>query len=253
MAQKAHREYAQKPERSWRKNGAIFETDVGKMNDLFNKSNNNENYLYHADCLDLLPKFIDNSVDYSFTSPPYNRKRNDKYSDFTDINENWLQLNIDVITQLLRVTKNHIFYNIQANYYNRQDVYSLIGHFNKDIVDIHIWEKSNPMPASGKNITNAVEYFLILGRDSLKSNSTYTKNIITTSVNSKMPKTHKAVMKKDVAAHFIGKYTKENNVILDCFFGCGTTGIVAKEMNRRFIGIEKEKSYFDISFESCFM
>ena len=44
--------------------------------------------LFHADCLEVLPKLFENSVDYSFTSPPYNRKRNDKYSDFIDINEN---------------------------------------------------------------------------------------------------------------------------------------------------------------------
>jgi DNA modification methylase len=209
------------------------------------------NILFLADCLEVLPKLLENSVDYSFTSPPYNRKRNDKYSNFTDINENWLQLNIDVITELLRVTKKHIFYNIQANYYNRQEVYKLIGHFNKNIVDVHIWQKSNPMPASGKNITNAVEYFLILGTESLKSNTTYTKNIITTSVNSDMPKEHKAVMKKDVAEHFISKFTQEDDIILDCFFGYGTTGLVAKEMNRRYIGIEKEKSYFDMSVQQC--
>ena len=216
------------------------------------KTDFNGNKIYHADCLQLLPNMIDNSVDYSFTSPPYNRKRNDKYQDFTDINENWLQLNIDVITELLRVTKKHIFYNLQANYYNRQDVYKLIGCFSKNIVDVHIWEKSNPMPASGKNITNAVEYFLILGSESLKSNTTYTKNIITTSVNSSMPKEHKAVMKTDVAEHFISKFTQENDIILDCFFGCGTTGIVAKQLNRKFIGIEKEKPYYDFSSSKLF-
>ncbi len=219
-------------------NSALHKTDVSGS-------------VLFGDCLELLPLFANKSVDYSFTSPPYNRKRNDKYRDFTDINENWLQLNIDVLNQLLRVTKKHIFYNIQANYYNRQDVYKLIGLFSKNIVDIHIWEKSNPMPASGKNITNAVEYFLVLGNESLKSNTTYTKNIITTSVNSNMPKEHKAVMKTDVAEHFISKFTNENDIILDCFFGYGTTGIVAKELNRFFIGIEKEKSYYEMSVERC--
>lgn len=203
--------------------------------------------LVNADCFDVFPFIEDKSVDFSFTSPPYNRKRNDKYQNFTDINENWLQMNIDVITELLRVTKKHIFYNLQANYYNRQDVYSLIGKFSKNIVDIHIWEKSNPMPASGKNITNAVEYFLVIGSESLKSNTTYTKNIITTSVNSNMPKEHKAVMKKDVAEHFISKFTNENDLILDCFFGLGTTGEVCLEMNRQIIGIEKEKQYYDVA------
>lgn len=199
----------------------------------------------NEDCMELLKRITDKSIDYSFTSPPYNRKRNDKYKNFVDINNDYLKLNIDVITELLRVTKKHIFYNIQANYYNRKDVYQLIGHFNENIVDIHIWEKSNPMPASGNNITNAIEYFLILGNKSLKSNSTYTKNIVTTAVNSEMPKDHKAVMKLDVAEYFISNFTQENDTILDCFFGYGTTAIACHNYNRKVIGCEINKEYYD--------
>jgi len=139
--------------------------------DSFFTKKNEKGSVILGDCLQVLPLFPNKSVDYSFTSPPYNRKRNDKYGHFVDVNENWLQFNIEVLNHLLRITKKHIFYNIQANYYNRKDVYSLIGEFSSKIVDIHIWEKSNPMPASGKNITNAVEYFLILGNESLKSNN----------------------------------------------------------------------------------
>ena len=72
--------------------------------------------ILNLDCFEYMATMQDNSVDYSFTSPPYNRKRNDKYKEFTDINENWLELNIKAITELLRITKNHIFYNIQTNY-----------------------------------------------------------------------------------------------------------------------------------------
>jgi DNA modification methylase len=59
------------------------------------------------------------------TSPPYNRKRNDKYQDFIDINKDWLQLNIDVITQLLRVTKSTYFITFRLIIII--DVYKLIG------------------------------------------------------------------------------------------------------------------------------
>jgi DNA modification methylase len=203
--------------------------------------------IINNNCLEVLPKMGNKSVDYSFTSPPYNRKRNDKYLDFNDINSNWFEMNIEVINELLRITKNHVFYNIQANYYNRQDVYKLIGLFSKNILDIHIWEKSNPMPASGNSITNAVEYFLIFGDKPLKSNKTYTKNIITTSVNSNMPKEHKAVMKPEICEHFIKNFTQENDLILDCFFGIGTTGIICKKLNRKFIGIELEKNYYNMA------
>ena len=208
-----------------------------------------KNKIIHGNCLDILPTLENQSIDYSFTSPPYNRKRNDKYSEFKDINDNWYEMNVEVINQLLRITKNHVFYNIQANYYNRKDVYKLIGLFNDKIVDIHIWEKSNPMPASGNNITNAVEYFLIFGNGSLKSNTTYTKNILTTSVNSNMPKEHKAVMKYEVCEHFISKFTKENDMILDPFFGVGTTGKICNKLNRNFIGIELERLYFEMAKE----
>lgn len=91
------------------------------------------NKIILGDCLEVMKTFKDKTVDYSFTSPPYNRKRNDKYENFIDVNKNWLELNINVLNELLRITKKHIFYNIQANFYNRNDVYKLIGYFNEKL------------------------------------------------------------------------------------------------------------------------
>jgi site-specific DNA-methyltransferase (adenine-specific) len=203
--------------------------------------------LTQGDCLEIMKGLPDNSVDYTFTSPPYNRKRNDKYSNYDDHIQDYYTFNLDVINELLRITKKHVIYNIQTNYYNRQDVYKIIGTFCSKIVDIHIWEKTNPMPASGHSITNAVEYFIILGGASLKSNKTYTKNIISSSVNSKMPKNHKAVMKQEIADYFIKNFTQENDTILDCFMGVGTTGVSCKNLNRNFIGYELDPEYFKIA------
>jgi site-specific DNA-methyltransferase (adenine-specific) len=203
--------------------------------------------LFNGDCLEVMQDMPNNSVDYVLTSPPYNRKRNDKYKLYNDQITDYFTFNKKVINKLLGITKKHIFYNIQTNFYNRDTVYKLIGYFNKDIKEIIIWEKSNPMPASGYSITNAVEYFIVLGKESLKSNTTYTKNIITSSVNSKMPKIHKAVMKQEIADYFIKKFTKEKDIILDPFMGIGTTGISCVSTNRDFIGIELIKEYYDIS------
>lgn len=99
------------------------------------------------------------------------------------------------------------------------------------------------MPASGFNLTNAYEFFIVLGEQSLKSNNTYTKNIISTSVYSNMPKIHKAVMKPEVCEWFIENFTKENDYIIDSFGGLGTTAIECLKHNRRFCYIEKEKAY----------
>ncbi|HHD7922746.1 TPA: site-specific DNA-methyltransferase [Enterococcus faecalis] len=43
--------------------------------------------------------------------------------------------------------------------------------------------------------------------------------------------------------------SQENEVVLDCFIGSGTTAVAAINTNRQFIGFEKEKEYFDIAIE----
>ena len=202
-----------------------------------------------GDCLEILKEFPNKSVDISFTSPPYNRKRNDKYKFYDDTLTDYFGFLCGFTDELLRVTRGNVFVNIQKNYYNKEDVFRYIGHYAKQIKEIVIWEKTNPMPASGKNITNAYEFFIVLGDESLKSNKTYTKNIISTSVNSNMPKEHRAVMKQEVADWFIENFTKENDIVLDCFMGLGTTGLSCIKYGRNFVGIELNETYFTIAKE----
>lgn len=201
--------------------------------------------LQHGDCLELMKNLADNSIDITFTSPPYNRKRNDKYDNYNDNIDDYFSFLVNSIDEMIRVTKGNVFLNIQKNYYNKIDVFKIIGHYANIICEIFIWEKSNPMPASGFNITNAYEFIIVFG-DRIKSNKTYTKNHITTSV-AKMLKNHKAVMHQDIAEFFIKNFTKVGDVILDPFMGTGTTGRVALNLNRSFIGYELDKGYFEIS------
>lgn len=198
-----------------------------------------------GDCLKVLPTMADNSVDISFTSPPYNRKRNDKYSSYDDTLQDYFGFICEFTNQLLRVTKRYVIINIQKNYYNKVDVYKYIGAFADKIVETIIWEKTNPMPASGNNITNSYEYFFVLGNTPLKSNTTYTKNIFATSVNEDTSAFHKAIMKPEVCEYFIENFTLPTDVVLDCFMGTGTTGIVCKKHGRDFIGIELMPEYYE--------
>lgn len=205
--------------------------------------------LYRDDCLSKLKDFADKSIDITFTSPPYNRKRNDKYTNYDDTIKDYYLFLVEATDLLLAKTKRHVIINLQTNYYNRQDVYKFIGHYYNKIQNVIVWEKSNPLPANGHNITNAFEYFFILGDTAIKSNTTYTKNHITTSINNSITKIHKAVMKQEVADWFIEKFTKENDVVLDCFMGLGTTGLSCIKYNRDFIGIELDEEYFNIAKE----
>ena len=191
-------------------------------------------------------------VDFCFTSPPYNRERNDKYNNYSDTKNNYYQFLKDIIDKNLKLGR-YLFLNIQKNYYNKQDVFKIIGEYSDKIIDIICWTKTNPMPASGCNITNSWEFILVMSDKgkSIKAQKTYTKNHIETSVYSENPykKIHRAVMKPDVVNWFIDRFTEENNVIFDCFMGVGTTGVSCLENNRKFIGVELDNTYFNISKE----
>ena len=145
---------------------------------------------------------------------------------------------------MLQVTKQSIFFNLQANYYNKQDIYRFIGNYYKDIQQTIIWEKSNPLPANGNSITNAYEYIFVLGKN-IKSNSTYTKNHITTTVNSKTSKEHHAIMNQVISDWLVEKFTQPNDIILDPFMGLGTTVVSCIKYGREFIGIELCKQYYN--------
>lgn len=207
-------------------------------------------YIENGDCLELMKTLPDKSIDIAFTSPPYNRKRNDKYEHYDDTLNDYYGFLVDVVEQLKRIVKKHIIINIMPNYYNKSDVYKFIGTYADKIQQIIIWQKSNPLPASGNNITNAYEFFIVIGDTPLKANTTYVKNVITTAVNSDMPKEHRAVMKKEVCEWFIKNFTKENDVILDPFLGIGTTAVCCTENNRHYIGFEIIPEYYNMACEN---
>lgn len=205
--------------------------------------------LINGDCLIELTKI--DQFDIAFTSPPYNRKRNDKYNNYNDTLDDYYSFLCSFTDLLLSKCRKYVIVNIQKNFYNKKEVFQYIGNYADIIQDIIIWQKSNPMPASGKSLTNAYEFFIVLGdKAPLKSNQTYTKNIITTAVNTESTtEIHKAVMKQEVADWFIRNFTDDNDIICDCFMGLGTTGISCMKYGRSFIGIELNKDYFDIAKE----
>ena len=203
--------------------------------------------LYKEDCFDRFNSLQDDSIDHVFTSPPYNRKRNDKYEFYDDNISDYYRFLCDVLDQSLRVSKGNVFLNVQKNYYNKIEVFKLIGKYAESIQEIFIWEKTNPLPSSGLSITNAYEFIIVLGQR-LKSNKTYTKNILKTSVSRPMYG-HRAVMKKEVAEFFIENFTKKNDLIYDPFMGVGTTALICSQLERKCIGSELTSEYYIASLE----
>lgn len=207
--------------------------------------------LIHGCCFDVMDNMADNSFDVVFTSPPYNRKRNDKYNDHTDIVDNYYQFLYDSVSSCLRVCKGNVFYNVQKNSYNKNDVHRLMGAFSRELIEVIIWHKSNPMP--NPHVINAYEYILVFSSEnkSLKANNTYTKNHFTTPVYSSNPykKIHRAVMNPEACRYVLTSFAKKGDTVLDPFMGMGTTGEVCASLGMPFTGIEKSGDYYQASSE----
>jgi DNA modification methylase len=185
--------------------------------------------------------------------PPYNRIRNDTYDFYDDTLQDYYKFILQITDELLRLSRKQVIVNIQANHFNKTEVYKYIGHYAENMKGIIIWEKTNPQPASNfKNdeysITNAYEFFFVLGKDNEEFRAyNKIKNVISTAVNSEHFEGHGAVMKKEVADWFIANFTKKGDTVLDCFMGCGTTAVSCRDLGRKYIGFEIAKEYCEIS------
>lgn len=202
----------------------------------------------HGDCLEIMKSMNNDCVDVSFTSPPYNSIRHKKYKNYTDDLDDYFGFLCNFTDELLRVTKKTIIVNIQANYYNKQDVYKYFGKYNKEISRIVIWNKSNPTPSMAHRLTNSYEYFIIFSKEqSVYINSVSMRDVINYPINSEKIKGHKAVMNSNVADLFIKEFSNKDDIVLDCFMGSGTTALSCKKYGRNFIGIEIDEDYINLA------
>lgn len=214
-----------------------------------------ENKIILGNCIEIM-KFIDNDcVDCVFTSPPYNRKRNDTYQKFDDINNDYLALLTTVTSESLRIAKNNVIINVQSNMYNKKDLMLWQVKFVDYYKGCVIWVKRNPTPSwnydKGKDvysITNAYECFYVFGKGDTKfeaNNKIF--NVLISNVNDTHFPGHGAVMRLDIAEWFICNFTKKGDLIFDPFFGCGTTGVACVKNERKYGGVELIEDYKNIA------
>lgn len=153
--------------------------------------------IYNEDCLEGMKRIDDASVDCVVTSPPYNfnlRVHYDKYiksSPFErnrigGVNENKYRQNytddltIDeyyewqcqCIDEMLRISKNLVFYNIQILTGNKPAVLRLLGHYAECIKEIIVWDKKVAEPAMYINTLNsAFELIIVFAKINCKARS----------------------------------------------------------------------------------
>lgn len=229
--------------------------------------------IINGNCLEELPKLEDNSFDLVITSPPYNmnlRIRNGKYcsrqivkeisTKYKNYDDNlpiekYFEMNKTVIEECLRVSE-MTFYNIQFLTGNKRAFYKIIGHFSDYLKEIIIWDKVNGQPAIGAGILNSqFEVILVFDKNNAISrnfkNAAFKRgtlsNVWEIKRGKKASKEHGASFPEELIETIIENFSKEGDRILDPFLGTGTTGVVAKKLNREFTGIELDKDYFEFS------
>lgn len=227
------------------------------------------NKIYHGDCKEVMATFPDNCIDLTVTSPPYNmrtRIRNGKYverekaehfskkykyfSDAMPIND-FYEFHKEVLIELIRVSK-IVCYNFQIVTGSKEAFFKIIGHFNKIIKDIIIWDKGNGQPAMHSNVLNSCyEMILILENDKncgrVIQNSKFERgkmdNILRLGRGKKISNIHSATFPESLPSTLIRAFSSKGDIILDPFCGSGTTCKMAVENYRNYIGIEITEEY----------
>ena len=230
------------------------------------------NKIYNEDCLDTLKRIPDNSIDLVITSPPYNmnlRIRNGKYcsrqivkefsTKYEGFNDNlpieeYYEFHLKVLKELLR-TSYIIFYNIQIVTGSKRAIFKIIGELSDYLKDIIIWDKGYAQPAMAQKVFNRrSELILIFDAKNAISRQFEKANFNRGTLDDiwqiqrgkKVTNSHSAVFPEELVKTIIENFSNEGDLIYDPFMGTGTTAVVAKKLNRNFLGSELTQQYFEV-------
>lgn len=241
----------------------------------FYKSDDKDFYLLHGDTMELLPQF-QHKFDMVFADPPYflsnnglsiqsgkivsvNKGKWDKSEGFeyiNDFNRKWLTLAKEKM-------KDDATIWISGTMHNIFSVGQILNELGFKILNVITWEKSNPPPNfSCRYFTYSTEQ-IIWARKSDKVPHYFNYELMKQLNDDKQMKDvwklpaiapwekscgkHPTQKPLSVLTRLILASTKPNAWILDPFTGSSTTGIAANLANRRFLGIDQEVDFLNIS------
>jgi len=226
--------------------------------------------LYNGDCLEVMKSIRDNSIDAIITDPPYGTTAC-KWDNVIPFEAMWEQLNriikpngaivlfgSEPFSSALRMSniKNYKYdwywkKNKKTNFLNANKMpmgqIEIISVFFNKLGNTYnpIKQKRTTQKAGNKRNGNTKVY----GRQKAEykdnqSDYILPSNIIEIKTERGLHPTQKPVA---LMEYLIKTYTNENETVLDFTMGSGTTGVACKNLNRNFIGIEKDKNYFEIA------
>jgi modification methylase len=237
------------------------------------------NQILQGDCIEILKSLPENSVDLIFADPPYNLQlRNDlyrpnmtkvdavddswdKFEGFTDYDtftRQWLSASRSVLKETGTIW-------VIGTYHNIYRVGAILQDLGYWILNDIVWTKSNPMPNfRGVRFTNAHETLIWAQKkqgakytfnhkamkalnDDLQMRSDWNLNLATGKERIRVngSKVHSTQKPEALLYRVMMASSNPGDIVLDPFFGTGTTGAVAKKLGRNWIGIERNQKYIN--------
>ncbi len=215
------------------------------------------NHFYNESNLITMKRMRNNEVDYIFTSPPYNvtsSPNGDKYVEHQDdmTQQEYFDWQKETIKEMIRVTKNHVFYNIQMLTGNKIALLALFGEFKDHIKEVMIWDKKKAEPSQVPGVMQSLFEFCIVfskykphERVFHDFNSGTDLRMIPNMfrikpTHNKFADVNKAVFPIELPRYFINLFGKEGDVWYDPYGGTGTTAEACELEKRKWILSEKD-------------
>ena len=233
------------------------------QNKALNITDLNGSVLFNADCMDIMPLIPDNSIDCFVSDVPYklvqggvtgklsakitgvalNFENKNTKNGNGNFNHNEIKFS-EWLPNIFRILKDKSHCYIMVNDRNLQELLNEATKSKFKLLNVLVWNKNNAMP-NHWYMKNA-EFIVMLRKGGAKYiNNQGTKQIIQIdNVSNKQHPTEKPI---NLMKILIQNSTNENDVIIDAFMGTGATCLAAKELNRKFIGIEKEVKYYELA------
>ncbi len=230
-----------------------------------------ETKLYNEDCIVGMQKIDTNSIDLIITDPPYNlgnfmKNRDTNLSKMRDNffgSAGWDDMEFsewensmdNFFEESARVMKKGGSMIVFMAIIKVETIIRLAQKYGFYYKTTGIWHKTNPMPRNMNlhfvNSTEAWIYFTYKTRTGVFNNGgrlihDFIETSVTPNGERKFGK-HPTQKPESLVKHFVDVLSKKGDWILDPFMGSGTTGVVAQQTERQFIGIELDKKYFDIA------
>lgn len=223
----------------------------------------NDIKIFNMDCFDLLETLSDKSIDLVLIDPPYkisrksgfkngNMKKYNRISiDFGEWDKKFNSLEY-IIKECYRVLKNSgtliCFYDL----WKISELKKYMENAKFKQLRFIEWIKTNPVPINSKiNYLSNAREIAVTGVKKNKPifNSEYDNGIYNYPIYHNKDRFHPTQKSVDLFDDLILKHSNEGDVVLDCFLGSGTTALSCLNTNRKFIGCEINKEYFDKSIE----